>query len=234
MADRAAELIAALSELADPEEVPKVRKFFRGADPETQVMGVSIGKVFPVAKRFADLSLDDIERLLEDPHYEVRMAAVSVMDFQARQKRLDPERRKALYNLYLHCHDRINNWDLVDRAAPHVIGEYLIDKDRSVLDRMAGSDDPNARRTAIVATHAFLKRGEVADTFRIAEVLAEDKDTYVQKAIGSWTREAGKRDEAALRHFLDRNANRLPRPTVTAASKPVKDERAGNTHTSKT
>ncbi len=222
MADRTVDLIAALREIADPEEIPKVRKFFRGADPETEVMGVSIGKVFPIAKQFIDLSLEDIERLLEDLHYEVRMAAVSVMDFQARQKRLDPERRKALYNLYLRRHDRINNWDLVDRAAPHVIGEYLIDKDRSFLDELAESDDPNARRTAIVATYAFIKRGEVADTFRIAEALADDEDTYVQKAIGSWTREAGKRDEAALIRFLDCNAQRLPKPTFMAAGKLLK------------
>ena len=181
-------------------------------------------KVFPIAKKFASLPLEEVEALLNDNRYEVRMAAVSVMDFKARQKKLDPAHRKALFDLYLKRHDRLNNWDFVDRAAPHVIGEYLVDKDRTILDRLARSDDPHERRTALVATHAFIKRGEITDTFRIAEILAEDTDEYVQKAIGSWVREAGKRDEAALVSFLTANSEHLPRTTVTAAAKLLPDD----------
>lgn len=212
-------LVSALKEIAQPSEIEKVRRFFKGGDPATTVMGVSIGKVFPIAKRFVMLDLEEIETLLDDQRYEVRMAAVAVMDFKARQKRLTAVDRKALFDLYLRRHDRINNWDLVDRAAPHVVGAYLVDKDRSILDRLARSDDPHQRRTAIVSTYAFIKQGEVADTFRIAEILVEDQDEYVQKAIASWTREAGKKDPDALAGFLGRNIDRLPRPTVTAASK---------------
>lgn len=112
----------------------------------------------------------------------------------------------------------------MDRAAPHVVGEFLVDRDRSVLERLARSGNPHERRTAIVATHAFLRRGETAETFRLAEVLAGDRDEYVQKAIASWVREAGKRDPAVLADFLARNAERLPRPTLTAASKLLPEE----------
>lgn len=212
-------LIAALQEIARSADVDGVRRFFRGGDPGTAVMGVSIGKVFPVAKRFVALGLEDVESLLDDRRYEVRMAAVAILDFKARRKGLADSDRKALYELYLRKHDRINNWDLVDRAAPHVVGEFLVDGDRTVLDRLARSGDPHERRTALVSTYAFIKRGEVADTFRIAETLVEDADPYVQKAIASWTREAGKRDEEALVRFLTRNRERLPKPTMTAASK---------------
>ena len=125
------------------------------------------------------------------------------------------EDRKALFDLYLRRHDRLNNRDFVDRAAPHVIGEHLLDKDRSLLDRMAQSEDPHERRTALVSTYAFIRRGDVSDTFRIAELLADDEDTYVQKAIGSWRREAGKKDPAALIAFLNRHKDRLPRSTMT-------------------
>lgn len=214
-----ATLIAELEDIAEPSEIDSVRRFFKGGDPETDVMGVSIGKVFPVAKRFVALGLEDVEALLEDRRYEVRMAAVAILDFKARRKGVTAADREALCELYLRRHDRINNWDLVDRAAPHVVGEFLIDGDRKVLDRLAGSDDPHERRTALVSTYAFIRRGEVADTFRIAERLAEDPDRYVQKAIASWTREAGKRDEKALIRFLTANRDRLPRPTMTAASK---------------
>lgn len=213
------QLIAALREIADPAEIAGVRRFFKGDDPTTQILGVPIGKVFPVAKQFKGLGLTEVEKLLDDVHYEVRMAAVSVLDFKARRKKLDYDGRKALFDLYLRRHDRINNWDLVDRAAPHVIGEYLVDKDRSILDRLACSKDPHERRTALVSTYAFIKRNDVGDTFRIAEALAGDKDVYVQKAIASWTREAGKRDEKALIDFLTRNKTRLAKSTNTAASK---------------
>lgn len=219
-----ARIIAALEDAADPADIGYVARFYKGGDPATEVMGVRMPKVFPIAKTFASLSLNDVEELLGDNRYEVRMVAVAIMDFQARQKKLEPAHREALFELYLDRHDRLNNWDLVDRAAPHVIGEYLVDKDRSVLDRLARSEDPHERRTALVATYAFIKRGEVADTFRIAEALATDTDDYVQKAIGSWGREAGKRDKTALITFLSTNKDRLPQKTITAAAKLFPEE----------
>ena len=213
------DLLAELEELAVPDEVDKVRRFFKGGDPKTKVMGIQIGKVFPVAKKYANLDLTEVESLLEDVRYEVRMAAVAIMDFQARNKKLSTVDRADLFALYMRRHDRINNWDLVDRAAPQVVGEYLVDRDRTVLDELANSPDPHRRRTAIVATHALLKRGQVNDTFRIAGILARDKDDYVQKAIASWTREAGKTDAAALIEYLEKYKTSLPKPTITAASK---------------
>ncbi|MET1416692.1 DNA alkylation repair protein [Roseibium sp. HPY-6] len=216
---RASDVIAALEEVADSAKIDYVAKFFRGDDPDTQIMGVPMPKVFPIAKAYTDLPLTEVDALLDDPRYEVRMAAVSVMDFQARKKRLPDENRKALFDLYLRRHDRLNNWDFVDRAAPHVIGGYLLDKDRSLLDRLARSKNPHERRTAIVSTFAFIRRGDVSDTFRIAGLLVDDENTYVQKAIGSWTREAGKKDPAALMAFLEKYKDRLPRTTMTIAAK---------------
>lgn len=213
------DLIVALEAIADPAQRPAVARFYKGDLAANRVMGVPIGKVFPVAKGFTDLGLDQIETLLDDDRYEVRMAAVAVMDFKARRKTLPAAHRAALFDLYLRRHDRIDNWDLVDRAAPHVIGEFLVDGDRSVLDDLAQAAEPARRRTALVATHAFLKRDQTGDTFRIAARLAADTDTYVQKAVASWTREAGKRDADALVWFLEAHAAVLPRATVTAASK---------------
>lgn len=214
----AKDVSAALEAEADPTDIEYVARFYKGG-PSTEVMGVRMPKVFPIAKSFKSLSLDEINKLLDDNRYEVRMAGVSVMDFQARRKTLSPDHRASLYHLYLDRHERLNNWDFVDRAAPHVIGEYLIDKDRTVLDELARSPNPNERRTALVATYAFIKCSEVSDTFRIAEILADDTDAYVQKAIGSWVREAGKKNEAALVAYLKANSHRLPKTTVTAATK---------------
>ena len=113
-------------------------------------------------------SLDVIEELLDSNFYEVRMCAVSILDFRARAKTTTPAEKKALFNLYLRRHDLINNWDLVDRAAPHVVGGYLIDQPRDVLDQLARSKDPWERQTAIVSTYYFIRTGEIEETFRIA------------------------------------------------------------------
>jgi hypothetical protein len=212
---------AALRDLADPSAVADVSRFFR-PDPsahssDNRILGVSFGSIFPVAKQFAHMPLAGIEQLLDSPYYEVRMGAVSIMDFQARAKRTSAEHRKALFDLYLRRHDRINNWDMVDRAAPYVVGGYLSDKPRDVLYDLARSTNPWERRTAIVSTYYFIREDDVEDTFRIAELLVHDGHDLVQKAVGSWVREAGKRDRKRLLSFLDSYAGSMPRTMLRYA-----------------
>ena len=220
-ATRRTEFVAALEELADAATIPGVSRFFH-VDPSApkrrnKFLGINPGDVFPVAKQFTDLSLGDIERLLDSPYYEVRLGAVSVMDFQARAKRTTAEHRRALFELYVRRHDRIDNWDLVDRAAPHVVGGYLADKPREVLYALARSQNPWERRTAIVSTYYFIRAGDVDDTFRIAELLVEDGHELVQKAVGSWIREAGKKDAPRLVRFLGKHARSMPRTMLRYA-----------------
>lgn len=114
------------------------------------------------------------------------------MDKQARRKRTPPERRRELYELYLRRHERIDNWDLVDLAAPHVVGGYLYDKPRDPLYELARSQVVWERRTAIVATAYVLRQGEVDDTLAIAGLLLDDEHDLIHKATGGWVREAGK------------------------------------------
>lgn len=222
----AAEFIRALRDISDPGQVADVSRFFADGLENTSVMGVSIGKIFPVAKKFAAMPLTEIEQLLDDPHYEVRMGAVAIMDFQARAKKTDAATREALFDLYLRRHDRVNNWDLVDRAAPHVIGGWLADKPRDVLYELAASPDPWRRRTAIVATWFFIRAGDTDDTFRICAMLLNEPHEYVQKAIGSWLRTAGEVDRPRLIAFLDEHVEQMPRISLRMATEKLpKDER---------
>src|SRR5215211_896500 len=92
------------------------------------VWGVRMGQVFALAKEFIDMPLEETEKLLESPVHEVRVGAVSIMDFQARRKKTTDEHKKQLFDLYIRRHDRIDSWDLVDRSAPYVVGGYLFDK----------------------------------------------------------------------------------------------------------
>lgn len=223
------QFIAALKEIADPDAVAGVARYFN-SDPnaessDNKILGVSFGKIFALARKYTDMSLADIERLLDNPYYEVRMGAVSIMDFQARAKSITPEQRKALFDLYIRRHDRINNWDLVDRAAPYVVGGYLADKSRAVLHQLARSRNPWERRTAIVSTYYFIRSGETDETFNIAEILVRDKHELVQKAVGSWIREAGKKDQKQLVRFLEKHAGSMPRTMLRYAAEklPSKD-----------
>ncbi len=204
-----------LEALRSPEEVKKYLRYFKSGEGDygegDVFMGVPMGQVFAFAKEFIEMRPGDIEKLLESPIHEVRAGAVSIMDFQARGKNTTEERRKELFDLYIRRHDRINNWDLVDRSAPWVVGGYLFDKPRDILYKLARSKNIWERRTAIVSTYYFIREGDTADTFRIAEMLLNDKHDLIHKATGGWLREAGKKDPQKLQSLLDRHAATMPR-----------------------
>ena len=170
-----------------------------------------MGQIFALARAHMNMDLDEIEVVLESPDHRARVGAVSIMDFQARSRKTSPERRRELYELYLRRHDLIDTWDLVDRSVIHVVGEYLVDEPRAVLDDLARSSRPMERRTAILATGAFIRRGQLDDTYRIAEQLIDDDEDLVHKAVGWMLREAGKRDVPRLTVFLDGHAATMPR-----------------------
>ncbi len=207
----AKEFIQQLSSLVSNEELKNVQRFFRDKDPATKFLGIRMLNIFSVAKKFMAMPVNEIAKLLQSEYYEVRMGAVSIMDFKARVKNTLPEVKKDLYELYIKKHDRINNWDLVDRSAPYVVGGYLFDKDRKPLYKLARSKNVWERRTAIVATYFFIRRNDVADTFKIAEILVSDDHDLIQKAVGSWIREAGKKDKLLLIEFLDNYSQTMPK-----------------------
>lgn len=200
-----------LLSLQSKKEMENVQRFFRDEGDRNKFIGIQMGKIFALAKKFTDMPLPEVKKLLDNNYYEARMGAVSIMDFQARNKKITEERKKALFDLYISKHDRINNWDLVDRSAPHVVGGYLSDKSRSPLYKLAKSKNIWERRTAIVSTWFFIRQNDINDTFAIAELLVNDKHDLIHKAVGSWIREAGKRDRQMLISFLDKHAPKMPR-----------------------
>jgi 3-methyladenine DNA glycosylase AlkD len=178
---------------------------------------VRMGDIFALAREFVDLPLDDIDQLLQSPEHHRRVGALSIMGKQFTRKSTTEARRTELYELYLRRTDRINTWDLVDLSGHHVVGGYLFDKPRTVLYDLARSADWWERRLAIFATLYFVRRNDVDDTFAIAEILVNDHEDYVNKAVGGLLREAGKSDQAGLIDFLDRHAATAPRITLRYA-----------------
>ena len=217
----AKQFLEKLKALRSEIERKKYERYFKtgaGQYSEGDVfMGVRMGQVFALAKAFIEMEPPEIGKLLESSVHEARAGAVSIMDFQARSKKTTESRKKELFDLYLNRHDRINNWDLVDRSAPYVVGGYLFDKPRNVLYRLARSRNIWERRTAIVSTYFFIRQGQVEDTFKIAEVLLDDKHDLIHKATGSWLRAAGGKAPKQLLDFLDKYAAVMPRITLRYA-----------------
>jgi 3-methyladenine DNA glycosylase AlkD len=198
-------------------ELKKIQRYFKTGEGEygagDTFMGVRMGTVFALAKEFVAMPVEEISRLLDSEVHEVRAGALSVMDKQARDKKTPEGRRKELYDLYLRRHDRINNWDLVDLAAPFAVGGYVhtYGKPRGVLDKLARSKNLWERRTAMLATYYFLRQGETEDTFRLAEALLHDDEDIIHKPVGAGLRWAGDHEPARLRRFLDAHAAAMPR-----------------------
>ena len=174
-------------------------------------------EIFSLSKEFQYMPVQEVLNLLQDDQNDIRLGAVSILDWKARNKKTSIGEREEIYKAYIENHKWIDDWGLVDRAAPYVVGGHLYDKSRVPLYKLAKSKWPMERRTAIVSTYYFIRKDDTEDTFKIARLLVNDTDEYVQKAVGSWVREAGKRDEAALRAFLDDHAASMPRVTLRYA-----------------
>jgi 3-methyladenine DNA glycosylase AlkD len=203
------------------EELRKFQRYFKFVAEEQpdhdRFIGVRMGQVFDLAREFIEMTPGEIEKLLESPIHEIRAGGMSIMDKQGRRKKTPESRRKELYDLYIRRSDRINNWDLVDLAAPYVVGRYLFDKPRKILYKLARSKNTWERRTAIVSTGYFIRQGDVDDTFAIAELLLGDAQDLIHKATGWMLRAAGDRDRARLINFLDDHTAAMPRALLRAA-----------------
>ncbi|WP_308800000.1 DNA alkylation repair protein [Agromyces silvae] len=203
-------LIGELRDAADPEAFPN-RHYRGGAD----VLGVRMGTVFEISKRRSAMDLGEVERLLEQTEYEPRLAAFCVLDFQVRRPGMTDGEREQRYRLYLDRHEAIDSWDMVDRAAPRVVGGYLRGRSRAPLFELAASGDPLRRRTAMTAPLAYTRPADVAgiaDLLRLAELLAADPDPLVSKPVGIALKHAGAVAPDEVRAFLDRMGDRLPAP----------------------
>lgn len=218
MAWSAADVVGALLAVADETQLPVVR---RRLAPDEPAIGVRMHDLFEIARAARDLPLPEVDRLFADPRYEPRMAAACVLDFRAKRRRVNDAERAALYACYLGHLDRITTWDMVDRAAPSVVGGHLADRSRDPLHELTASRSPLARRIAITAPLWFVRHGDTAafaDLFDIAAVLAADMDPVVHLAVGIALKHAGGRDPAAVEAFLDAHAAVMPRAAVRSAA----------------
>lgn len=213
----AAAIVRELHTLADPAQHAKV--LARVGDPAAAI-GVRMREVFALAERHSGLAESEVDALLDDRSYEGRMVAVSILDFKARGRGSSTQDRRAWAAIYLGRHDRLDQWDLVDRAAPRVIGGWLLEADpaeRRVLSELAASRDSLRRRTAITATFFLVRHGETADALAIADELVDDPEALVRNSVAVALREVGRIDPAQRDAFLAGNAHRVSAPVRRVA-----------------
>lgn len=216
-----AEIVRAkLVALIDPEKAVILPRFFKTGPGQygegDKFHGVVVPKIRKAALEHAGASENDILALLYSEYHEERLAALIILI--AQYQRGDGARKEDIFRLYLAHTNRINNWDLVDLSAPHIVGAHLFGKRASILTKLAESRDLWERRIAILATHYFIRRGESRETLRIAKKLLKDPHDLIHKAVGWMLREVGKHCSLEEeRAFLDAYASVMPRTMLRYA-----------------
>jgi 3-methyladenine DNA glycosylase AlkD len=199
-------------ELGDPEDARFLQGYFKtgpGEYGEGDVfLGIRVPVIRKLVKEFKDVPLRSAAALLKSPAHEERLLALLIL-VRKYEKGTESD-RKVVYGLYMDNTRYINNWDLVDLSAPNIVGAHLSHRSRKPLDKLARSRLLWNRRIAILATFSFIKAGESDPTFRIAEMLIEDQEDLIHKAVGWMLREVGKRDMTAEEAFLDLHCRRMP------------------------
>jgi len=178
-------------------------------------LGITVLIQRQIAKKYQNLSLSEIQELLASKYHEFRLCALLIL--VSVYKKADKVNRQKIVNFYLKNTKSINNWDLVDLSAHYILGDFLEDKDKSVLYKLAKSQNLWERRIAIIATFFFIRKDQFTDTFKIAQILLGDKHDLIHKACGWMLREVGKRDEVMLIKFLDKFKGKMPRTALRYA-----------------
>jgi 3-methyladenine DNA glycosylase AlkD len=214
-----AEIKRRLRELANPERALASIRYFKTGPGQygagDRFLGNTVPDLRKVARQYGDLHKDEILKLLHSPIHEERLLALLILNLQF--QRGTERQRKEIHRLYLSNMEWINNWDLVDSSAPLLIGSYLLDKDPKILEKLAGSKNLWERRTAIIATLAFIKQNKHDLTLRIATRLLKDKEDLIHKGTGWMLREVGNRAPHILEDFLNQHAADMPRTMLRYA-----------------
>jgi 3-methyladenine DNA glycosylase AlkD len=204
-----------------------MRRYFKCGPGEyaegDQFVGVRMPQLRKLVKAYPETPMTDIETLLHSPIHEERMLALLLMVQRYRQG--DETEQKRLYHCYLDSTTVINNWDLIDVTAEHIVGGWLFGRSREPLHRLARSKSLWERRIAIMATFHFIKNCDFDETLKLAKLLLGDQHDLIHKAVGWMLREVGKRDRDAEEAFLQQQYRVMPRTMLRYAIERFPEER---------
>lgn len=223
----AADILSRLEALADPEAALFAQRFFKTGAGQYGEGDLFRGIRVPVLRKLSvtldDTPLQEVIQLLSSALHEDRLLALLLL--MRRFQRGTEKDQEQIYRLYLAHTSRINNWDLVDISAPHIVGRFLQNRDRAPLYTLVNSESLWERRIAITSTIHFIRQGELADTIVLSEILLQDEEELLHKATGWMLREVGKRDVAVLESFLLKHYRSMPRVMLRYAIERFPEER---------
>jgi 3-methyladenine DNA glycosylase AlkD len=216
-----------LVKLTNPEAARFLQKYFKTGPGQYGEGDLFRGIRVPALRRLSigleALTIQETTILLHGAYHEDRLLALLVL--VRKYAGSDEAGRAAIYRLYLNNTQFINNWDLVDSSAEHIVGAHLNDKSQEPLDQLALSASLWERRIAILATFHYIRRNNLEATLRIAERLLTDKEDLIHKAVGWMLREAGKRDLQKQEAFLAAHYRRMPRTMLRYAIEKFPEEK---------
>jgi len=205
--------------LSNPAKAKLLASFFKTKKGEYGEGDVFLGIVVPkqreLVKKYQTLSLSDLQDLLRNTIHEYRLTALFILVFQ--YKKADKNQKQKIVNFYLKNTKNINNWDLVDLSAHYILGDFLLEKDKSILYQLVKSKNLWERRISIMSTFAFIKKDSFGDTLKISELLLNDQHDLIHKAVGWMLREIGKRDLKIEESFLMKYYQKMPRTMLRYA-----------------
>ena len=208
-----------LQQLRSEEKANVLRRFFK-TDPgeygeEDVFIGVRVPELRKLVKEYPDITLKESMQLLRSLIHEERMLALLILidKYSTGNETV----KKRIYTLYLQHTKFINSWDLVDSSAHHIVGDFLMDKSKDPIYRLATSKNLWERRIAILSTFHFIKHNNYSETLKISKILLTDEQDLIQKAVGWMLREIGKRDIFILEIFLKNYYKRMPRTMLRYA-----------------
>jgi len=218
MADRK-NLESDLLKLKNPQKAKILQRFFKTGKRQYGegdiFWGITVPKQRQIAKKHPDLTLQELQKLLSSKIHEYRLTALFILI--SKYKKADESGKKEIFNFYLKNTQNINNWDLIDLSAPSIVGDYLLDKNRAILYRLAKSKSLWEKRIAILATYAFIKNNQFVETLKISEILLKDNHDLIHKAVGWMLREVGKKNQETEEKFLKKHYRQMPRTTLRYA-----------------
>ncbi len=202
-----------LKQIADPVRAKHESGYFKtgkGQYGEGDIfLGIKTEYKRKLAKKYQGISLKDVRYLMTSKFHDYRFIALVILT--NKYKKADDNLKKEIFNFYLNHTKYINNWDLVDISAHKIVGDYLLDKNRSVLYKLSKSKDLWEKRISAIATFRFINENDFKDSLKIAEILLKDEHDLIHKAVGWMLREIGKKDQKIEERFLNKYYQIMPR-----------------------
>jgi 3-methyladenine DNA glycosylase AlkD len=159
-------------------------------------LGLRVPDIRALSKNLGFLPFTILKKLICSKFHEERLLSViNVVDkYKISQ---DSDVQKELFEFYINeMREGIDNWDLVDISASHVVGSYLIGKPelkkKWLYEKLVISERLWDRRIAIISTQHFINQEQYEDTVKLSEILLDDKEDLIHKATVWMLREMGK------------------------------------------